>query len=280
MILLNVYDPRDAFEDTKKLGLRSPGKCPMFQQSCLEIKISRRDMKTLLLSQRVNRMFRGTIKGSVKLQKALWFKKLFNTSLSSTDGEDDASVVARANPLLIGWEEGPLQIERLGHSWNASADLKVRLSKIYSWDSDAGSTLSAVDMEMEAFREDPETEDSETNKSDHESASWRDMLVAQSTQPVWYSITVLGLRFGCGELGYGKPVLAGKLRDNAHRLDMPEEMRDPLDYDYDNYNDDEDDDGEGDEDDEDDDGDEDEDDDGDDDEDDDGEGDGEGDDEN
>ena len=32
------------------------------------------NMKTLLLSQRVNQMFRGTIKGSEKLQQALWLK--------------------------------------------------------------------------------------------------------------------------------------------------------------------------------------------------------------
>ncbi|GIZ41356.1 hypothetical protein CKM354_000466200 [Cercospora kikuchii] len=247
MILFNVYEPRDAFvEDTKQKGLRWFGKCPKFEQSCSDIRISRRDMKTLLLSQRVNRMFKGTIEGSIKIQKALWFNELFETSPSGTQGAERAPNIVRANPLLIGWEEGPLQIERLRHSWNTSADLEIRLSKAYSWHSDAGSTLSAVDMEMEAFREESETGASEINNSDHENASWRGMLVAQSTQPVWYNITALGLRFGCGDLAYRKPVLAGELRDRAHQRDMPEEMRDLLDYD-----DSEDDDGESEDDDED-----------------------------
>ncbi|PIA89368.1 hypothetical protein CB0940_06942 [Cercospora beticola] len=119
MILLNVYDPQDAFPvlkslakditqkdrndesdvDQQNLGLeardiqgsRIGGRDEELVYNENE---ARRNMKTLLLSQRVNRMFKGTIGGSTKLQRALWFKTIFdNQPLSSDRAQWDRAVL-------------------------------------------------------------------------------------------------------------------------------------------------------------------------------------------
>ncbi|WPB02860.1 uncharacterized protein RHO25_007496 [Cercospora beticola] len=55
-------------------------------------------MTTLLLSQRVNRMFNDTIQGSVKLQKALWFTELEGSRDHRTCTLSETK--SRINPLF------------------------------------------------------------------------------------------------------------------------------------------------------------------------------------
>lgn len=89
MILLSLHGSQDMFAeanhplgeavssttwyDNRSWKARSV-KCPIeYEYTQVD---ARRNMTTLLLSQRVNRMFNDTIQGSVKLQKALWFIEL------------------------------------------------------------------------------------------------------------------------------------------------------------------------------------------------------------
>ena len=77
------------------------------------------DMKTLLLSQRVDRMFRDTIADSQKLQEALYFK--------ASDGDPSATSppLYGANPLLVTRYPFPNSLKFEGGGW-----MSVELAEI------------------------------------------------------------------------------------------------------------------------------------------------------
>ncbi|PIA89371.1 hypothetical protein CB0940_06941 [Cercospora beticola] len=214
MILLHVYEPRVAFSDTWFVSANGNEKCPYFEQRCSELNESRINMKTLLLSQNVNRMFKGTIEGSIKLQNALWFVELFDTTTPSTGKATGALNFVRANPLLIGWDRGALQVEGLGPVVGGSCDMGVKLVKTYPWNFDLDSRTSESETDSsEAPR--PEFEDSETEDADAEYGSWYRMLVAQSTEPTAYVVRTAGLFHGANYLDYDEPMTAQQLRKDA-----------------------------------------------------------------
>ncbi|CAK1358446.1 unnamed protein product [Cercospora beticola] len=202
MILLNVYDPRDAFPIQPSAEVASKEKQKVKQSDAVQQsggssdqdrtqstsggensetqydeKEACRSMKTLLLSQRVSRMFKEMIKNSTKLQQALWFTKLFDTDASSDDDGKGPQTVVRANPLFIkkgGDAPNSLWLQHsIGHAY---CGLEVQITK---------------------FTHDAE---SDSEASHFEEESWRYMLVAQSNKKVEYSLEVSGAGFRRGSV--------------------------------------------------------------------------------
>ncbi|KAF2208911.1 hypothetical protein CERZMDRAFT_100900 [Cercospora zeae-maydis SCOH1-5] len=153
-------------------------------------------MKTLLLSQRVNRMFKGTIDASIKLQGNLWFVQIFDTSA----GADVYGDIARANPLLMDRKHGPLSIAKFMRCTDKYYRIKLELAKEYFGFADTARILS--------------------EESELEYGSWRRMLIAQSTRPVRYSVGPLSLGFGSLVLGDHEFTNAQELIDDLIRIDL------------------------------------------------------------
>lgn len=206
MILLNVYDPQNAFPvvkssakdntqkdrkierdiDQQNLGLevgdiqgsRIGGQ---YDEGVYNENEARRDMKTLLLSQRVNRMFKGTIGGSIKLQRALWLKGIFDHQALSSDKAQCDCAVLRVNPLFTKGRKKPFRYTApFGQDDpGARRDFKFTMTK----------------TAFEGSSSEPAHPDPETHASAAESPSWSRMLMLQWSSPIQYATEVSGPDF-------------------------------------------------------------------------------------
>ncbi|GIZ41357.1 hypothetical protein CKM354_000466300 [Cercospora kikuchii] len=219
MILLNVYNPRDAFPIAPPAEVDSQEK-QEFKQSDTDEQNSDtgehdrnvldnrsvdekddydeddacRSMKTLLLSQRVNRVFKDMIEGSTKLQQALWFTPLFDTETSSVDEHKGPRTITRGNPLFSK------------SGGNAP--------EILSFKNSSGGAYCTMSLQIGKFSFDIDT-DSET--SDTEEESWRLMLAAQSNRKVEYvtSVSGVGFKWGAVLLEYNVTKRVATLEEEA-----------------------------------------------------------------
>ncbi|KAM3424120.1 hypothetical protein BST61_g11334 [Cercospora zeina] len=185
MILLNVYDPRDAFapkvsaegNSAKDQKVRKSDSGQQDSEPAVQGRVkaashdedeydegeARRCMRTLLFSQRVNHMFKGMIDGSTKLQQALWFTELLDTGTANNDDHssrrNDAKRprnMTRTNPLF---------------SKSSGCDLKILEIKD---DSKYIDCRVSAEIRASSFMRD----------SKSHAKTWRRMLVAQSNQSV------------------------------------------------------------------------------------------------
>ncbi|PPJ56908.1 hypothetical protein CBER1_02254 [Cercospora berteroae] len=221
IILLNVYDPRDAFpiqpsaevntkekqevkqgdtdEQSSNTGEPNrdvPGNGSVDEKDDYDEEEACRSMKTLLLSQRVH-MFKDSIEGSTKLQQALWFTPLFDTETSSTSSVDEHKgphITTRGNPLFSK------------SGGNAP--------EILSFENSSGGAYCTMSLQIGKFTFDIDT-DSET--SDTEEESWRLMLAAQSNRKVEYvtSVSGVGFKWGAVLLEYNDTKTVADLEEEA-----------------------------------------------------------------